>query len=60
MVERGAEGGVGVWVASRLRFGLGLGVCEVQHLGHTEPDGNARPPTPLTKSLMESLWALYP
>ena len=28
----------------------------VQHLGHTGPDGNASPPTPLSKSLMEHLW----
>lgn len=28
----------------------------VQHLGHTGPDGNASPPTTLSKSLMEHLW----
>ena len=38
--------------------GLGLGICVMQHLGHTGSDGNARPPTPLSKSLMEHLWAL--
>lgn len=40
--------------------GEGFGVCVVQHLGHTGPDGNARPPTPLSKSLMEHLWAPLP
>lgn len=34
--------------------GEGLGVCVGQHLGHTGPDGNARPPAPLSKSLMGS------
>lgn len=47
-MESWEEGGLG-WVpylgcVHEGGVGEGLGGCVVQHLGHTGPDGNARPP----------------